>query len=406
VFGAAWAVLLSVPLLVLTLLGTVGQGLVGALLTRLDFMPFVLMALVTVYSNVAFIETAMALARTQELPGRYLSINLGRAVLTTGLVIGLLLVDDLDAEKVVAAQLAASLCVAAVCTVGMWRFSRPRADRGTASRLVRFSLPLMPLGASQWALRMQDRVILDKFVDLAAIGVYSMAYRLGSPLQILTQAALRTITPVMSQAGADPRRLPEARSGIGQYFGVSLPVALFGALSLPVVSPVLLPEAYAGAGEVGQWVLAGMLAMAVFQLAVNAGALYKGRFGLLTMLTVLGAAINVAMNVILIPRMGITGAAVAGASSYTLMAVIGFLVSPLPQLMRGLTKRLLITACLGVAAFAAVAPLRPEGVVLALTIVSIVSGAYAWCCHLLLTGVHNDGPRGQKGGRVVRASRA
>jgi hypothetical protein len=106
---------------------------------------------------------------------------------------------------------------------------------------VRFSLPLVPLGASQWALRMQDRIVLDKYVDVAAIGVYAMAYRLASPLQILTQAGLRTIQPVLSQAAADPARKPAARHGIGQYLGIAFPVALLGML-LPGVIYVTFLE--------------------------------------------------------------------------------------------------------------------------------------------------------------------
>jgi O-antigen/teichoic acid export membrane protein len=147
--------------------------------------------------------------------------------------------------------------------------------------------------------------------------------------------------------------------------------------------------------------------MAVFQLAVSAGALYRGKFAVLTLVTVLGAACNIALNLLLIPEYGVTGAAVAAFATYTVLAVVGYFISPLPELLGGMVGRLLLTVTLGGGFFAAGEWLRPAGDLAAVAEALALSVGYAACSYLLLMrdpGSESPPPKGGK--HSVRTSAA
>ena len=386
-------------------LGTAGRSLIESLLTRLAFTPFIAMGLLIVYCNVAFIETAMALARTREKPWRYVAINLGRAGPTTGLVIGALVGHRLTAEAVVGSQLIASVAVAGICAALMWRVSPPLADRRTG----------VPVGSIQPAARSAGCVAMGAAHagprDPRQVRRSERHRRLrhgisaGQPLSALDAGGSPDHSPGDEPGRLDPARKVEAQRGIAQYLGVSLPLALLGMLVLPVLTPVVLPDAYHEAGRVGQWVLAGMLATAVFQLAVDAGALYRGKFASLTVLTICGAAGNV-VRPGLDPTVRHFGRSSGRFPFGHVDGGDGVSRQPLAELLRGRTLRLILIALLGSGVFSLGERYRPGSAVLALTVAIVLSCGYAACSYAFFIRVQTTKLSGPEGSDVGPTSTA
>ena len=62
-----------------------------------------------------------------------------------------------------------------------------------------FSIPLLPGALAYLALSLSDRIILERFVSLSQIGIYSLAYTLSLTLNIVIQGFYKAIEPEIFQ---------------------------------------------------------------------------------------------------------------------------------------------------------------------------------------------------------------
>ena len=183
-----------------------------------------------------------------------------------------------------------------------------------------------PAGLSELLSTMMVRVdvwMLAAFMDASAVGLYGVILSLSKALRTLRHAFTPVVTPIMSEA---THRGETAR--IQRAFGQS--VFLMTCLAAPLLvalwtfsEPLL--GLYGSEFSAGSWPLVvlclGTLIHVVAGLAstIVAGA---GRADLMLLNQVLPIALNVGMNLWLIPAYGVLGAALATASSLTVMSLL------------------------------------------------------------------------------------
>ncbi|GAA3180970.1 hypothetical protein GCM10010531_38940 [Blastococcus jejuensis] len=347
IVGAAWLVLMIVPAAAIVALLTIGRPVLEFLLEGLSYGRYILVAMLITYCNVAFIETVLAVTRTRALVRRYVTVVLLRAILTALFALAILvMVDQPSAFEVILSQAVATL----LCSMYSIRLLLSEARLSSSAQLfgplLRFGIPLMPLSSSQWALRVQDRLILNRFVALSDIGAYAVGQRVASPMQILMAAGVRTLQPMMSQA-ARGQDLSGLRSAVVRIYGVGTVICLFGSLLAPTVSRALLPPAYGDSAELTAVLIPGLFAAAVFQLASSASVFYGGKTYRMTLLALIAAVMNGALNLVLIPIHGIYGAALASLVTSVILAVAAWSTSPLPALLENVRRSLFWTTASG-----------------------------------------------------------
>lgn len=198
-----------------------------------------------------------------------------------------------------------------------------------ARSLLRDSWPLLLSGITILIYMKMDQIMLGQLVGDGAVGVYSAAVRLSE---------LWYFIPTMIVASVFPAILEAKERGEAQYYlrlqrlydlmvwlalGIALPMTF---ISDPIVV-FLFGEEYSDAGTVlsihiwaGVFVFLGV-ASSRWLLAENRQLLAFQR-------TALGAVVNVVLNLILIPRYSMVGAAVATVTSQALAALIFDLVQP------------------------------------------------------------------------------
>jgi len=98
---------------------------------------------------------------------------------------------------------------------------------------------------------------------------------------------------------------------------LAIPAFLLG----PWLVEVVYGAGFAGAGVALRWILPGVVAYSV--VAVLSRYLTgRGRPGLTTAIMLVGLAVNIVANVLLIPAAGISGAAASSSISYGVTAVL------------------------------------------------------------------------------------
>ena len=267
-----------------------------------------------------------------------------------------------------ASVISEGLAVAALAWVFFRSTSRQRPSPSQFSRplykeLIRFGIPmLIGYELSGIVLAVGDRYVIEGLMGETPLGLYSAAYNLCQYVQAVFIASVgQAIMPMYMQMW-DEKGAPETEAFIARslrsYVLFGAPVVAGVAAVGPELLPSLASDKYASASLVLPWVIAGMVVDGTNSI-VGAGLFIHRKTRIIMTIVLGGALLNLALNLILVPRIGIVGAAIATLISYTgtalSMAIAGRhllrIALPWSTILRaGIASALM---------YAAVAPLLP-----------------------------------------------
>jgi len=187
---------------------------------------------------------------------------------------------------------------------------------------VRYVLPLAALPVLVWTINQGDKFLIAHYLGNHEVGLYGAGYGLGSKVFLaLNNPIVLFLNPAIYDLAAEPRRRDELyRVTVGalwKYLLTGLCIVAVLALTYESIGTLLLSEAYREAFHlIPLTALAFLWLTSLSFIDQNFHAL--GRPGMLVWCAAFGAAANISLNLWLIPRWGITGAAVAMAFSTAL----------------------------------------------------------------------------------------
>ena len=181
--------------------------------------------------------------------------------------------------------------------------------------------------------------------DFEAVGIYTIGYSLAMQISVLLSAALsEAFVPVVnrvygSEGEAAVRRLKERVLLPLTYVSIGIAVMLLAVGQDALVA--LASHDKAASGIV--FVVVGMT-LALFPVVdiCGYGLLLHKRSMTLFLITLGVAVFNVSLNFLLIPRMGLMGAAWATVASYLVLGVARCMACPRGLLVRPDTRALLV----------------------------------------------------------------
>jgi O-antigen/teichoic acid export membrane protein len=198
-----------------------------------------------------------------------------------------------------------------------------RVDRGAVAlyrRAYRYGLAAWIGGGLDYAALRQDVFLLAFFKNPAAVGVYSIA---------VTLAELSLFIPGSLNGVLTPKIAAEGEGGLEialRLCRLTWPVTLVVSLTLWVIAipvvPLVFGKQFAASLGPFAWLIPGMVGYA---MASMPGAYVRG-IGHpkdWTIASATNVVVNLAANVVLIPRFGASGAAMASSISYNAMAIVG-----------------------------------------------------------------------------------
>jgi O-antigen/teichoic acid export membrane protein len=295
-------------------LGVVVAGLAYAVWGSPGFTPaLVALALVLVPSRLATSYAGGLLLGSQRLGavGRVRHLpELVRTLVLLALWVGI--------GVGLAGAMAATLAGAALVAVYSLRLAardfplRPRWDPTVAVSLLRLgAVYAVSLFAIQLVFRF-DVVLMERLAPPAALGHYALGVALVEQLWQLS-TALGTVVFARSARAADPAGFTRS---VGRLLRVTVAVTAAGAVALAAaagwVVPLVYGEAFRPSVQVVYLLMPGVIAFSAFKL-VNTDLAGKGRPALSLAAVVPALAVNVGLCVLLIPRYGAAGAAIASA---------------------------------------------------------------------------------------------
>jgi O-antigen/teichoic acid export membrane protein len=243
-----------------------------------------------------------------------------------GQVVGLafLLVSG---SRLASSYAAGGLVTLSVTLVAGLLMVRPRwrgvGDAALARRALRLGIPLMVGALAIYVLNAGDRLIIQRLLGSAEAGRYQIAYTIGNLAVLLLSVTSGVWAPRIAAIRDLPTRwavIGAARDGLMRLLS---PVLLGMTLGSPLLLLVVAPPSYAPAELLP---VVFLVALAGFPVAAG---ISTGRAlitleatGAVALASIVAAAANVALNLLLVPDWGLSGAAGATVLAFTLQAVV------------------------------------------------------------------------------------
>ena len=326
--GLVWLLMVVSALAFALLAGTVGQPLLAWLFPDVPYVPYIRIVVWTTFAtNISFL-LLRALLRVQERPTTYSILNIVVFLVNTGFVVYFVVGQRAGALGNLQGRLLAAMLLAIPIIFVYFRSARLHWSTQEARTTLAFSIPLVPHLLSLWVLNVSDRVVLQRFVSLADVGIYSLGYQIASILQLLAFSAATAWSPFFFKT-ADKPDAPRMLSRFSSYYilvviflGTGIAALAQDALLVMVSKPAFYP-----AYRVVPWVVMGFVMRGFYFLFVTA-LYYKKQVRALPLVTIGAAGLNILLNVLTIPKFGYMAAAVNTFIAFAVQAVVMY---PLAQ---------------------------------------------------------------------------
>ena len=261
-----------------------------------------------------------ALAGYRDVARRTIITNFVGQSVTMACTIGLLTLGYGFAGYLIA-QIISAIAVVILLGRAIWQLTPPAsrpvpvaAGLTLQQEVVSFSMVLFAVQALEYCLGQTDKIILGIYLNAREVGIYSIAAALVGFVPLALQSVNQIFSPTIAELSARGESALLARlfrSLVKWTLGLTLPLAVVVILFAPSILGMFGPDFVAGwpalvAGTLGQLVNCGV--GSVGYLLLMSGHQRK----LLRVQSVMAVALVVA-NLLLIPRIGLLGAAAAGA---------------------------------------------------------------------------------------------
>jgi O-antigen/teichoic acid export membrane protein len=169
-----------------------------------------------------------------------------------------------------------------------------------------------------------DRLMLNHFLDEATVGIYSTAFNTTAFLLAVGYVPNLVLGPTLSAAW-EQHDMHRVQHTFNLALKLMLLLMLGASLVLVLLRNWVLVFLYGGEYASGAIVMAPLLAFQCFDVTYTIAGMYSGLIEKTYLPAIAvggGLAANIGLNLVLIPRFGMLGAAYAAMSSYALINVL------------------------------------------------------------------------------------
>ncbi|MCX6553451.1 MAG: polysaccharide biosynthesis C-terminal domain-containing protein [Candidatus Aminicenantes bacterium] len=268
--------------------------------------------------------------RLERKAGKFAALKLANILVNLGLNLLFFLKFHWGIEAIFAANLAASAVTLLLLAPEILKRLRIRIDGIELKKMLRFGLPYLPASLAATMVQVIDRPVVLAMTNADTLGLYQTGYKLGIFMMLVVS---------MFQYAWQPFFLNNAREkNAREIFAKVMSLFVLTASLLWIVISLFienLARLQIGPGRtlIEEHFLPGLVVVPIILLAylfngiyvnLQAGLYIEEKTKYFPYITGAGALVNVAVNLLLIPILGIVGAALATLASYLVMAVAIF----------------------------------------------------------------------------------
>lgn len=295
---------------------------------------------------------SMMLLRLQERAVKYSLISITKLMVTLGVTIWFVVYRHRSVQGVYEAMLIGEFAGLALIAGDIIRNSAATFEYRKLFSMLGYSLPLMMASVSTVLLNTFDRYSLNYLADLDAVGTYTLAFRIANTIKVvvITSIQLSLIPIIFKKLGEHDHRRFIAKSMNYSAFIVMLCILFVSMFSLEIVKVFSSNMAYWEASSIipilsFSMIFVMMKENVLIGLQITKSAITMG------FLIALTAVFNLGLNVVLIPRFVLFGAAMATLISQLVMFVLFYKVAQKKYHIPYEFKNLMVLVMTGIALY-------------------------------------------------------
>lgn len=207
----------------------------------------------------------------------------------------------------------------------MFRYNIPLPNKNNFDKYIKYGFPMMPATISSSVLQHIDKYLLIYFLGPTTVGIYAVAQAICKPIVNLTDVFNPTLYPTISKSWDENRMedIKEIYYLIFRYYSI---IGFPTVIGVVIISePLLLIISTPNITDKGLF-LVPIFIIGYFLRGYDSTIRYvltsaerTNRIGFSVFLSM---AVNLIVNLLLIPRIGMMGAAIATLIAHTLMFIL------------------------------------------------------------------------------------
>ncbi len=295
-------------------------------------------------------SVSMMLLRLQEKALKYAVISICKLLVTLSLTLFFVVYQKRNVFGVYEATLLGEVAGLIMIFPDILRNSVPKFEFHKLTQMLGYGLPLMLAAVSSVLLNTIDRYSLNYLADLDAVGTYTLAFRISNTIKVVVITSIQlSLLPILFKKIGDP----DLNRFIGKSMNYSALVVMFCVLFISIFSFEITKTF---AHTMSYWeayhiipILSFSMVFVMMKENVLIGLQITKSSKTMGFLIAITAVFNLGLNLLLIPMLGLYGAAlstiVSQAGMFFLFLIVAQKKYPIPYELRNLAL-LFITGAL------------------------------------------------------------
>ena len=288
----------------------------------------------------------MLILRANEKPRQYILLSLLNVIILMVFNIYLVVYMGLGITGVLIGNIIASgALLLATTPIIIRNFSLKAISSSVLREVLKFGLPFFPAGIFTMIMELSDRYLLDWLADTSAVGLYSAGNKLGMFGLLLVMGFSMGWTPYFLKTGKNTdapqvfARVSTYFLGLVGFFIVIISIWVNQLVQIKIGNATFFGEEFWLSAQVVPIILLGYYFFGLYVLQLP-GVFITKKTKWVPLFRGIGATLTILVNILLIPVLGIIGAASAKAIAFFGMSLSIFLFNkrhyPIPYLWRGI----------------------------------------------------------------------
>jgi len=291
----------------------------------IPFHPYLLLGLVSVMLNPAFLFFQSCIQATQN--GKQFALqNFFFFLFNLLLTIAFVTVVKIGAMGVLLARAITNIVFFIITLILFIPKIAIKIDKNDIKTGLRYSLPLIPHSLFGWTYSTIDRLLINKIRSTSEVGLYNIGAQFGLVMSIITDSINKAYAPWFFE------KLESGDAGKEQIVSVSSFLVVFYsflALGLSLFSPelvvIMTKDSFHGSWITIPFITFSYVFGGIYYVVCN--SLFVKKTYLVPFVTLSSAVFSVVLNLVLIPKLGMIGAALSGLASQFVTSAIVLFVS-------------------------------------------------------------------------------
>ena len=196
-------------------------------------------------------------------------------------------------------------------------------DKEMGKEMILYSIPFMPNYIGGWIMDLSDRIVIAKVVNISSVGIYSVANQLSRVLYIIQDSLTKVQYPMLmkSLTSNDETSFHLIKNFNHKILALIMTIYLSMALFISDILIIFQKQEYLAAKNV--FIILGLTFVVTSQYRSSIAIINFKKMNLKISLTSIAAAlINLAINLVLIEKIGIIGAAISTVVSSLIYTIV------------------------------------------------------------------------------------